>query len=270
MPMRTRIMMAATLAIALIAPAASAQEIARRQAPSETAKAQAKQKARPGPRRDAARNDPHVYMGRPIADVMSYLGAGWLFRPEREVEEQPEKMIEALKIPQGATVADVGAGAGYTSLRLARHVGPNGVVLATDVQPRMLEMLIRNAEKAGIENITPILCSQTYTGLPPGAVDLILMVDVYHEMSNPEASLKGLRRALKPNGRLVLVEFRAEDPDVPIKPEHKMSVEQVRREIEPKGFRLKEAPDFLPWQHILIFEKNDEAAVKPAEPIPAP
>lgn len=212
-----------------------------------------------GPLRRGPQARARSYMGRPIADVMSYLGADWLFRPEREVEEQPERMLDALGIKEGWTVADVGAGAGYTSLRLARRVGPTGVVLASDVQPQMLQMLIRNAQRAQVENITPILCSQTYTGLPPNAVDLAIMVDVYHEMSDPAASLQGIRRALKPDGRLVLVEFRAEDPDVPIKPEHKMSVDQVRREIEPRGFRFKENLDFLPWQHIIIFEKSVDA-----------
>jgi ubiquinone/menaquinone biosynthesis C-methylase UbiE len=196
------------------------------------------------------------YMGRPIADVMSYHGAEWLVRATREQEEQPEQMLDALKIPPGATVADVGAGVGYTSLRLARRVGVTGTVYATDLQPEMLRMLVANANDAGAKNIKPIRCTASEPKLPEGQVDLILMVDVYHECSDPEATLQGLRKALKPGGRLVLVEFRAEDPEVPIKPEHKMTLAQVRRELEPQGFTFKESLEFLPWQHIIVFEKK--------------
>ncbi len=175
------------------------------------------------------------------------------------------------KIPAGATVADVGAGAGYHSIRLARKVGPKGVVYATDVQPEMLRMLRDNAREAGVANVKPIRCTQTKTGLPEGAVDLILMVDVYHECSDPEATLQGLRAALKPGGRLVLVEFRGEDPEVPIKPEHKMTLEQVRLEVEPQGYTFKESLEFLPWQHVIVFEKPREAegAKKQPDGVPA-
>jgi ubiquinone/menaquinone biosynthesis C-methylase UbiE len=212
------------------------------------------------------RDPPGFYMGRPIAEVMSWEGVDWLFRETRIQEEQPEAMLDALKIPRGATVADVGAGAGYHSIRLARRVGPKGLVYATDVQPEMLRMLRTNARAAGVTNLKPIRCTQADTGLPEGAIDLVLMVDVYHECTDPEATLRGLRAALKPGGRLVLVEFRAEDPDVPIKPEHKMTVDQVRREVEPQGFTFKEPPlEFLPWQHIIIFEKPAERQTQSAE-----
>jgi FkbM family methyltransferase len=212
------------------------------------------------------RDPPGTYMGRRIAAVMSYEGADWLIRESREQEEQPEAMLDALKIPKGATVADVGAGVGYTSIRLAKRVGPEGTVLATDVQPQMLKMLAQNARGAGIKNIKPIRCTASDTKLPENAVDLVLMVDVYHESSDPEATLQGVHKALKPKGRLVLVEFREEDPEVPIKPEHKMSLKQVRRELEPQGFTFKESLEFLPWQHIIIFEKPDEPKNgKPAE-----
>ena len=222
--------------------------------------APAKRSARPA-RRQAG---PRTYMGRPIADVMSYLGADWLFRPEREQEEEPEAMLDALGIQPGWTVADIGAGAGYTSLRLARRVGPKGTVLATDLQPQMLQMLRTNTRTAGVTNIQPILCTPTDPKLPEAKVDLALMVDVYHEMSSPDASLKGIRRALRPGGKLVLVEFRAEDPDVPIKPEHKMTVAQARKEVEPKGFTFKEAKEFLPWQHVIVFEKSADPKPEPA------
>jgi ubiquinone/menaquinone biosynthesis C-methylase UbiE len=206
----------------------------------------------------AKRGSPRTYMGRPIADVMCWDGVDWLFRETRIEEEQPEAMLAALKIPQGATVADVGAGAGYHSIRIARQIGPSGTVLATDIQPQMLEMLKNNAREAGVTNIKRILATQSDTKLPDAKVDLILMVDVYHECSDPEATLKGFLKALKPLGRLVLVEFRGEDPDVPIKPEHKMTLKQVRREVEPQGFIFKESLEFLPWQHVIIFEKPAE------------
>jgi ubiquinone/menaquinone biosynthesis C-methylase UbiE len=231
------------------------------QEPSTKAKAEpAPQKAQSGrAKRTTAKREPDgFYMGRRIADVMSWEGVDWLFRETRVEEEQPEAMLDALKIERGATVADVGAGAGYHSIRLARRVGPKGVVFATDVQLEMLRMLRTNARTAGVTNIKPVRASQTITGLPDGAVDLILMVDVYHECSDPALILKGLRQALAPKGRLVLVEFRGEDPEVPIKPEHKMTLEQVRREVEPQGFHFVESMEFLPWQHVIIFEKPEE------------
>ena len=222
----------------------------------------------------ARRDRAGFYMGRPIADVMSWEGVDWLFRQTRVDEEQPEAMLDALKVPRGATVADVGAGAGYHSIRLAQRVGPKGTVLATDLQPQMLEMLRNNAREAGVTNIKPIRATQTDTKLPDAKVDLILMVDVYHECSNPEATLKGLFKALKPLGRLVLVEFRGEDPEVPIKPEHKMTLRQVRREVEPQGFVFKDSLEFLPWQHVIIFEKPAETkkakSVDPPAASPVP
>jgi ubiquinone/menaquinone biosynthesis C-methylase UbiE len=230
--------------------------IVQAQDPPPPAPTQTKAKA---PRR---RSGPRTYMGRPIADVMTFHGADWLVRPEREQEEQPELMLDALKISPGAAVADVGAGVGYTSLKLARRVGESGTVYATDVQPEMLRMLAANARDAGIKNVKPVQCTANDPKLPEGKVDLILMVDVYHECANPEATLQGLRKALKPGGRLVLVEFRGEDPDVPIKPEHKMTLAQVRKELEPQGFTFKESIEFLPWQHIIFFEKPQQAADK--------
>jgi ubiquinone/menaquinone biosynthesis C-methylase UbiE len=210
---------------------------------------------RTAPRAKTRRDRPGFYMGRRIADVMSWQGADWLFRETRIVEEQPEAMLDALKIKEGATVADVGAGAGYHSVRLARRVGPDGTVLATDLQPEMLQMLRHNAQVAGVTNIKPILATQRDTKLPDGKVDLILMVDVYHECTDPETTLQGMKKALRAGGRLVLVEFRGEDPEVPIKPEHKMTLKQVRREVEPQGFTFKISHEILPWQHVIVFEK---------------
>lgn len=201
------------------------------------------------------RDRPGYYKGRRIAGVMSWRGAEWLYRETRIEEEQPEAMLDALEIAPGSTIADVGAGVGYHSLRLSKRVGAKGRVLATDVQPEMIRMLKANARAAGARNIEPILATQADAKLPAGEIDLILMVDVYHECSDPETLLNDLHRALRPGGRLVLVEFRGEDPEVPIRPEHKMTVAQARLEVEPQGFSFQKTLDFLPWQHIIIFEK---------------
>jgi ubiquinone/menaquinone biosynthesis C-methylase UbiE len=169
-------------------------------------------------------------------------------------------------------VADVGAGAGYHSIRLARRVGDKGTVLAVDVQPQMLQLLKENAKTAGVANIKPVLATQRDSKLPEGEVDLILMVDVYHECSDPDVLLEGFMKALKPGGRLVLVEFRGEDPEVPIKPEHKMTLKQVRLELEPKGFLFQQSHEFLPWQHVIVFEKpnGDEKPEPKPEPAKKP
>jgi ubiquinone/menaquinone biosynthesis C-methylase UbiE len=242
----------------------AAQDEPKAKAPQDSSKTKSKTKSKTGrsSKAKARRDPPGYYMGRQIAPVMSWQGAEWLFRETRVEEEQPEAMLDALKIPAGATVADVGAGAGYHSIRLAKRVGPKGKVLASDLQPEMLEMLEANARTAGVANIKPIRATQADTKLPSAAVDLILMVDVYHECSDPETILGGLYRALKPNGRLVLVEFRGEVPEIPILPEHKMTLKQVRREVEPQGFVFKESLEFLPWQHVIIFEKAAEAKLE--------
>lgn len=194
--------------------------------------------------------------GRTPAETMSYLGADWLTRPERIAEEQPDRMLAALRITPGMTVADIGAGVGYHALRMSALVGAKGRVHATDVQPEMLTMLRSEVARRGIANVIPVLSGDTTTGLPEGAIDLALMVDVYHELGQPERFLAALKEALKPDGRLALVEFRGEDPGVPIKTEHKMTAEQVVRELSAAGFTLVERQEFLPWQHILIFAKR--------------
>ena len=226
--------------------------------PKPAAKAKAKPKARRPRRVDG------TYMGREIAPAMSFEGGGaeWLMRPERIEEEQPEKMIDALKLKPGMTVADVGAGVGYTTLRMARRVAPGGVILATDIQLKMVKALEERAREAGVKNVKPLLATADDPRLPEAGVDLALMVDVYHECADPAAMLAALRKALKPDGRLVLVEFRGEDDSVPINPVHKMTVAQVRKELEANGFAMVEAQEFLPWQHILIFGKAGEDAAK--------
>ncbi len=205
----------------------------------------------------SANSRPEQYKGRTIAPVMSAAGADWLVREDREKYEQPEKLLDALKLESGMTVADVGAGVGYFTLRLARRVGNSGRVLAVEVQQAMLDLLKRNSEREKLNNIELVLGTPIDPGLPQASVDLALLVDVYHEFQQPEAMIAGIRRSLKQSGRLVLVEYRGEDASVPIKPEHKMTVQQVLTEIEPMGFRLKEKLEFLPWQHIFVFEKTD-------------
>jgi ubiquinone/menaquinone biosynthesis C-methylase UbiE len=195
----------------------------------------------------------HPISGRRYAPVMGYQGAPWLERSEREEEEAPDAALNVLKIPSGASVADIGAGSGYITVRLAARVGPTGRVFANDVQPQMLNILARRLSNAKITNVTLVEGTLDDPKLPPASVDLALMVDVYHELSQPQAILRHLRESLKPGGRLVLLEYRKEDPTVPIKPEHKMSVAEAKMEVEAEGFTLSKVDETLPWQHILIF-----------------
>jgi SAM-dependent methyltransferase len=185
-----------------------------------------------------ARPGIHPITGRAYAKPMSADGADWLSRPGREEEEEPKGAIEALKIPKGAIVADIGAGSGYMTVLLARQVGPAGKVYANDIQVRMLDLLRRNIDQQKIANVETVLGAIDDPNLPAGAIDLALMVDVYHEFSEPQKMLRGIRTALKPGGRMALIEYRGEDPSVPIRPEHKMTIVQLRAEIEPEGFRL--------------------------------
>jgi tRNA A58 N-methylase Trm61 len=197
----------------------------------------------------------HPVTGRKIAGVMGMNGADWLVRPEREVEEQPEKALDALNLKPGNVVADIGAGVGYMSLRMAKRVGATGKVYANDLQPQMLDLLRQNAAKAGLTNIVTVLGDVADPKLPANTMDLVLLVDVYHEFSQPQVMLRKIRETLKPDGRLVLLEYRAEDPNVPIIAEHKMTVAQVRTELEAEGFVLQPVIETLPRQHILILTK---------------
>ena len=197
----------------------------------------------------------HPLTGRRIAGVMGVGGADWLERSERETEEQPDKALDALGLKPGMTVADIGAGTGYMSLRMATRVAPGGKVYANDLQPEMLRMLRDNAANAKIGNVETVLGTEADPKLPKGAMDLVLLVDVYHEFSEPQKMLRKIREALKPDGRLVLLEYRKEDPKVPIRPEHKMSVAEVKTELEAEGFVLQPAIEILPRQHILILTK---------------
>ena len=197
------------------------------------------------------------YRGRQIAPVMGYQGADWLIRPEREQNEQPEKVLDVLKIEKGQTVCDFGAGNGYFSLRMARRVGTTGKVLAVDIQPQMLELLKRRAGAQKVTNVVRILCTETDPKLPANSIDLLIMVDVYHEISNPVPVMTGIHKAMKKDGRVVLVEYRGEDPSIPIKPLHRTTVKQMRGELAATGFRfVANKGDFLSRQHVLIFKKK--------------
>ncbi len=193
------------------------------------------------------------YQGREIAQVMGHLGADWLERTERQQEERTDLLLDALNLKPTDIVADIGAGTGYFSFRLAKAV-PQGRVLAEDIQPEMIQYLNEGKRKQKINNVQPVLGTITDPKLAPGSLDLALFVDAYHEFSNPHEMMRQIVKSLKPGGRVVLVEYRAEDPNVPIKGLHKMSVAQATREMQAVGLKLLRSDERLPWQHILIFE----------------
>jgi FkbM family methyltransferase len=195
------------------------------------------------------------YMGREIAQVMGHLGAGWLERPTREREERPQQLINSLTLQPRDVVADIGAGTGYFSFRMAPLVA-KGKVLAVDVQPEMIEILNGLKQEKRLENVEPVLGSVTDPNLPPASVDLAIMVDAYHEFDHPREMMSAIAQALKPNGRVVLVEYRGENPLVPIKPLHKMTQRQARKELASVGLTWLETKDFLPQQHVMIFGKK--------------
>jgi ubiquinone/menaquinone biosynthesis C-methylase UbiE len=194
------------------------------------------------------------YLDREISHVMGHLGAAWLERPRREREERTDLLIEALPLAPDSTVADIGAGTGYFSFPMARRV-PQGRVLAVDIQPEMLDIIERRKAAGEPANVETILGTPTDPRLPAGAVDLILLVDAYHEFSHPLEMGRAMARALRPGGRLVLIEYRGEDPSVPIKPLHKMTQAQARREMEALGLEWERTEDFLPQQHFMVFRK---------------
>ena len=199
---------------------------------------------------------PDVYLGRQIAYTMHSSAANWLTRTEREKEESSEEMIEALELKTGMVVGDVGCGNGYHSLKMAQLVGDAGKVHCVDIQSKMLELLNERAAKAGIKNCVTVLGKYTDPMLPKNSLDLILLVDAYHEFSDPENMLKKMRQSLKPEGVLVLLEFRKEDKSVPIKEDHKMTKAQVTKEMNANQFKLLRAYDKLPWQHMLFYGKK--------------
>ena len=196
------------------------------------------------------------FMGREIARVMGHEAADWLERPERAQEERPDLLLTALKLKPGDMVADIGCGSGYYTRRLAQGVGPRGAVYAVDIQPEMLDLLRTNLAKEGIGNVRPVLGTATDVKLPPATVDLILLVDVYHEFDHPFEMMAAMVRALKPDARIVFVEFRAEDLAVPIKAVHKMTAAQVRQEMSLHPLQWVETVGTLPRQHIIVFRKD--------------
>lgn len=196
------------------------------------------------------------YEGREIAHVMGHQASDWLERPEREDEEKTSLLVDALRLEPGQVVADIGAGSGYFSRRLSEKVGPAGKILAVDIQTEMLTMLTNKLAGLGVTNVVPILGTITDPKLPPASVDLALMVDVYHEFSHPYEMMEGISRSLKPNGRVVFVEFRAEDPSVPIKELHKMSVAQVKKEMAAHPLEWIKTIPVLPRQHIIVFQRR--------------
>ena len=204
------------------------------------------------------------FMGREIAQTMHFTGAPWLVRESRQREEDCRLLLDALEIQPGQTVCDMGCGNGFYTLELAKLVGPRGLVYAVDVQPQMLGFLARRAAEEHLTNIRLVLGTPNDPRLPKGKMDVVLCVDVYHEFSDPETMLAKMRESLAVGGRLVLAEFRGEDPAVPIKPLHKMTKAQVRAELGPAGFECNREFDRLPWQHLLFFEVRSEPSTEPS------
>ena len=205
------------------------------------------------------------YLGRVVAKPMSHLGAPWLVRPERDDEENASESFDKLDLKPGMVLCDLGCGNGYWTLPMAKKVKENGAVYAVDIQQEMLQKLGARAERAGLKNIRPVLGKVDDPKLPADELDLLLMVDVYHEFSHPQSMLWEIRRALKPTGVVALLEYREEDPSVPIKPLHKMSKRQIMKEYEANGFKLVRDYNELPWQHLMFFARDDSPleAIKP-------
>jgi predicted methyltransferase len=195
----------------------------------------------------------HPLTGRQIAGIAT--DASWLDRSTREEEEAPAQALALIGIRPGMVVADVGAGSGYMTTRLSMLVGPTGKVIATDIQPHMFQVIQGKAQAEHLTNIDLILGTETNANLPANAVDLALLVDVYHEFWHPQEMLRSIRHALKDHGQLVLVEYRKEDPNLPISPTHRMSVAETRTEVEAEGFVFDRAVEGLPRQHIIVFRK---------------
>ncbi len=198
------------------------------------------------------------YKGREVAQTMHWQGAPWLWRETREKEENVTRLLDELKLKAGMTVCDLGAGSGYHAIRIGERVKPDGRVIAVDIQEKMLELLKTRADRAGVDNILRVMGQFHTAHLPKDSCDLILMVDVYHEVSHPDHILRHTRDALKKDGVIALVEFRAEDDGVPIKPLHKMSKKQAVAEFEENGLKLVRSYDELPWQHLLFFARDED------------
>jgi ubiquinone/menaquinone biosynthesis C-methylase UbiE len=195
-----------------------------------------------------------TYMGREIAHVMGHQAADWLERAERDQEEKPDLLVENMRLAPTEVIADIGAGTGYFSFRMSKKV-PQGKVLAVDIQQEMLDLLGEKSKQLGVTNVEPVLGTESDPKLPQAAVDAVLMVDAYHEFSQPREMMEGIFKSLKPGGRVVLVEYRGEDPKVPIKPHHKMTEAQAIKEMRAVGLEHRETLKVLPWQHLMVFIK---------------
>lgn len=198
----------------------------------------------------------HPVSGRQYAYVMGVGGASWLERAERQAEENPQAAIDALDLKLGMVVCDLGAGSGYYTTRMAKKVGAQGKVYAVDIQPGMLQLLEKRLKQEGIKNVQTILGTENDPKLPDGSLDVLILVDVYHEFAQPQQMLRKISQAMKDDGRLVLLEFRKEDPKVPIRLEHKMSVDEVKQELQAEGFEIAGIKEHLPWQHMIILKKK--------------
>jgi len=202
---------------------------------------------------------PHASDARKPAEVMTFHGADWLERPERAAEEKPEEIFKVMELKAGDTVVDMGCGTGYFARRMARVVGPAGKVYGVDIQPEMLDLMKGFCAKEGVTNVVPVLGAEDDPKLPKGAVDWMILVDVYHEFQNPKPMLAKMLESLKPTGKIALVEYRGEgDSAKHIKTEHRMTVKQVLAEWNPAGFELIDLQEFLPAQHVFIFQKRPE------------
>lgn len=221
---------------------------------------------RPRPQAEKPRK---TYLGRIVAQPMSHLGAPWLIRAERDDEENASESFQQLKIAEGMTLCDMGCGNGYWTLPMAKKVGKTGKVYAVDIQSEMLQKLRVRSSKERVNNIEPVLGKVNDPNLPASEIDLLLMVDVYHEFSHPESMLWAIRRSLKPTGVVALLEYRKEDDSVPIKPLHKMSKTQIMKEYQANGFKLVREFNKLPWQHLMFFARDD-SPLQQIEPVPGP
>lgn len=213
-------------------------------------------------------DDRESYLGRILAAPMSHLGASWLVRPERELEENATRAFDQLQLREGMKVCDLGCGNGYWTLPIARKIGKTGTVYAVDIQVEMLQKLKARTGRARLANVEPILGDVDDPRLPQDvAIDLALLVDVYHEFSHPESMLWAIRNSLSPSGVVALLEYREEDPQVPIKPLHKMSKSQIMKEYQANGFKLVREYNDLPWQHLMFFARDDSPLTE-IEPLP--
>lgn len=202
------------------------------------------------------------YFGREIAQVMGHRGAGWLERKSRIDEEHPDQTVQAMDLPRDAVVADIGAGTGYFTFRIAALV-PAGLVYAVDIQPEMLNVIRKRTQRRSVENVIPVRGKPDDPTLPENAIDAVLLVDAYHEFAYPYEMMRGIVRALRPGGKVFLIEYRGEDPRIPIKPLHKMTRQQAIREMQAVGLNWVETRDFLPTQHFMVFEKSGRLSPEP-------